>query len=250
MLLFLCIAWLVTTLPAAAQADPDTTDALVAVIAQHEEFADWLPAFPNFYAEAWGPDEAGVWEVHFHDLDSEEWLGYATVDAATATVIEAFAPKPLPADVYAAQLDLVSRVLRTDPEVLGWLGSVPENYETYADFDRWERVWNVLFYRGLEGFGVRARIDSLSGDVVIEAVLALPVLEAVLALQDRRSRAIDLAYQVDGVWDVLSDYDDWYTYVQWQHDDVWSVSFAANDTTLFYAEVDLTTGTVLQAAGS
>jgi hypothetical protein len=218
---------------------------MIDLVAQSEEFVDWLPQYPGWIGYAYGPDENGVWYVEFYDQAEEEWLGYANVDDATQEIIDSFAPKPLPAEEYQAGRVKVEMMVLDDPEVQGQLGN-PALWEVETDYNRWDAIWEVNFYRGLEALTVSAYLTEEY--FTIEEIVDPNALDAEAALEEARNRAIELAYSAEGIDVALNGHDDWITYTEHQGGAIWSVGFAAGDKALFYALVDLDRETVVESS--
>ncbi len=227
-----------------AQAQTDEESYYITFVATSEEFIGWLIEHPGWQGYAYGPDENGIWYVEFYDASGEEWLGYANVDSTTDTIVDFFIPRPLPADVYQEQQQVVLLVVLDDPEVLALLVD-PVLWDYWSDYNRYEQVWEVVFYRGVDAIYVRVRVDG--ENYYIEAVVPdAHKLSDEEAEQHDRDTAIALAYQGEGVDQALEGYDDWTTYVEHQGGALWSVTFASGDTELFYALVDIEKEAVLE----
>ncbi|MBK8020040.1 MAG: hypothetical protein IPK19_01130 [Chloroflexi bacterium] len=244
-LLILAAALLITAGSALAQTDDLKANSIILIVASSDLFSDWLPNYPDFQTNISGPDEEGNWYVEFYDVTWNEWLGYAVFNESSAEIVDSFAPKPLDPDVYQEQLALVEPVIMNDPEVLGWLDNNPDQWDRYIDFNRWDRIWEVYFTRGIVSVVVTAGVDENSDSVWISDIGDPNALEEEEAWHEARNSAINLAYSAEGIDVALDGYDDWTSYAEWQYDEVWSVSFAADDTRLFYALVDLSAEKVL-----
>jgi hypothetical protein len=225
---------------------PAAPQEIIDAVAESDTFADWLVNYPNYQFNASGPDENGIWYVEFYDEPWEEWLGYANINETTLEIIESYAPKPLSPDVYQAQLDVLRTYVLNDAEVLAWLNNVPDLWDVYPDYNRWDQRWELGFYRGIQGVRVLATVDE-DDNVWISDIIDPNVLDEATARQEARDAAIALAYTAEGVDDALNGYDDWTTYVEQQGDTVWSVSFVSGEDALFFALVDLEREEVLQA---
>jgi hypothetical protein len=244
LVLFLLISTM-TAAAARAQDDEALKQHLIEVVAQSEIFADWLTGYPDYIANASGPDDNNVWYVEFYNDDSySEWLGYANIDADTDEIQDSFAPRPLPADVYQEQLPRVNASALADPEVLARLNGNPDLWDIYTDWNRWEAKWDVVFYRGIEAVLVRLSIDE-NDNIYLENILDPNQLSAEEALDNARNTAINLAYSGDGVGQALEGHDDWTTYAEQQGDNQWSITFAANDEQLAYVLVDVSSDEIL-----
>ena len=241
----LLLVAVLAALPALAQDEDPNRAKAIFVVENTEPFTEWLETWPDYIPEAWGPDENGVWYVEFYDAAHEEWLGYANINGETYEILDSFAPTPLPADVFQEQMPQVLTVVAHDAEVLAWLGGLPELWEIYADWNRWDQQWEVYHVRGIEQVVAYAVVDE-EGDVQITDVVDPNVLDDEEALAEARNAAINLAYSSPGIDTALTGHDNWTTYAQQQGgEDVWGVAFVDGDTTLFFALVDLAQGEVL-----
>jgi len=225
-----------------AQLEEETQQALIQIVASSETFADWLVQYPNWKSNVYPSDTEGVWVVEFYTEAEDDWLGYATINAETGEIYESFAPKPLPTEVYQEQRDKVLKLTLDDPEVLAYLGD-PILWDMYMDYNRYESLWDVYFYRGVDAVLVKASfVDTYFN---IDSIVDPNELTEEQALDDARNQAISLAYGAEGVDTALEGHDDWRTYVEPQGGSRWSVSFAADDQELFYALVDIEVNVVL-----
>ncbi|MBL8116707.1 MAG: hypothetical protein JNJ78_04200 [Anaerolineae bacterium] len=230
----------------AAQDDDPIRQALIDHVASSEIFVDWLSNYPDYHVNAYGPDENGVWYIEFLNVAQDEWLGYANIDADNNEILDSFAPKPLPQDIYQQQLPLVTEYALADPEVLARLEQKPNLWDNYTDYNRWETVWDLAFYRGIEGIVVKVGFDENENPYIIKIVDPNQLTEDE-ALDNARNEAINLAYSADGIWDYLGGYDDWTTYAEPQGATRWSVTFVVYDKELFFALVDIQEQRVLAA---
>jgi hypothetical protein len=246
-LLIACIALLAVTAVSAQQGTTYSAEKLIAFLAASDPFAEWLSAHPGYIPESGGPDEDGLWYIEFYDAAHEEWLGYAKVHGDTLEITESFAPLPLPPDVFQAQMPQVLQVVEHDAEVLAWLNDLPDLWDVYADWNRWDQRWEVYFVRGIQKVAVYALLDE-AGDVVISDVLDPDALTDEQALAEARNSAINLAYSAPGLDQALAGHDDWTTLAQQQGgDSVWGIAFVDGDTRLLFVLVDVASGEVLSA---
>jgi hypothetical protein len=218
--------------------------ALVQIVASTPEFSEWLDGYANWQGAAYPPEDGTVWYVEFYNESGDEWLGYANVEANTGEIQDSFIPKPLPTDVYQAQLEKVQKLVLDDPEVLARLGD-PVLWDMYPDYNRWEAVWDVYFYRGVDALLVKAAIEDAYFS--ISQISDPNELNEDQQVEDARNQAISLAYSAEGVDGALDGHDDWKTYAEPQGGSRWSVSFAAGEQELFYALVDIQSGAILAA---
>jgi len=221
-------------------------DELLAAVTESEMFADWLPNYPNYQFNASGPDEDGIWYVEFYDEPWEEWLGYANIHENTFEITESSAPKPLSPEDYDAQLALIQQYVIADSEVLGWLNNVPNLWDVYPDWNRWEQRWDIGFYRGIQGVVVYASVDE-NGDVYLQDILDPNILDEEEAREEARNQAINLAYGAEGADAALEGYDEWTTYVEQQGDGMWSVSFVSGESVLLFVLVDVEQDVIVSA---
>lgn len=238
-------------MPAAvyAQSEEEMQQALTQIVASSDTFAEWLEGFPNWHSNVYQSDTEGVWVVEFYTENDDDWLGYASINAETGEIYESFAPKPLPTELYQEQQAKVQKLTLEDPEVLAHLED-PILWDFYMDYNRYESVWDLYFYRGVDAVLVKASIDE-NNYFSINSILDPNELSEEEALDEARNQAISLAYSAEGVDSALDGHDNWRTYVEPQGGSRWSVSFAADDQELFYALVDIEVNVVLasQAGG-
>jgi hypothetical protein len=230
-----------------AQDDEAILQELGAILAETDTFADWLPQHPNYQTGGWQSD-GPIWHVEFYNESLDEWLGYGIMNRDTGEVFEAFAPKPLPTDLYNELLPRVNAFVMQDDEVMGLMNQVPEAWDIYPDYNRWEQTWEVGFYRGVEGFVVKVSFDDAFDNIYIDQILDANMLSEDEALDNARDEATNLAYQVEGVWEALDGHSDWMTYTEDLGDGVWGVTFSEYDEELFYAVVNINEDTVLETS--
>lgn len=216
---------------------------LIALVAETEDFADWLTSYEGWQGKA-SPkdgDEDGLWYVEFKDADDEEWLGYANVDTE-GTIEDSFIPRPLPDDELAEGKVRVVALVLDDPEVAARLVD-PLLWEVNADYDRYEVNWVVNFYRGLEHLRIIAQMNR--DEFYVEEVRNQRTFSEEDAVEYAKDEAIRLAYEEVG--NALEGLDDWRTHVEHQGGARWSVAFVAGETEHFYALVDVESEQVLES---
>lgn len=230
--------------------DPNENDneKAIRLLAAQENMALHLAAYPGWAAVTY--DEGnGVIYVEFRSAEGDEyeWLGDGRVNVQTDEVEYVFAPRELTTEEYQAGLAKVEAYLPYDAEIQGRLGN-PDVWEKWVDWDRWEQQWTVGYTRGLEKFVVYFNLwdDKLSVDRYEDPNL----LEAQEQAEWARSQAIELAFETEGIWQILEGVDDWKTYVEPQEGSVWSVAVVAGETELFNALVNTETWTVIEHSGN
>jgi len=225
-------------------AQDETEQALIQIIAESDEFADWLAQYEGWKGYAYPPEDGTVWYVEFYTAEEDDWLGYANIDATTGEIQDSLVPTPLPPDEFAAGQERVSKLVLADPEVIAWLVD-PILWYPYVDFNRYDRVWQMHFYRGKEAVMVTVSMDEFSFS--IQDIVDENVLSEEEALQNARDEAINLAYGAEGLDEALESIDNWRTYVENQGGPRWSVTFTADDRELFYALVDVTADKIIES---
>ncbi len=238
-----CVLLALAVVPALAQ--EEGSERVIDLVASTEEFEAWLATYEGWIGYAWSSEEDGTWYVEFYDQAEEEWLGYASVLIETDEIVDSFIPIPLPPEEYDAGKERIEVLVLDDPEVQARLLD-PLLWSMWTDFNRYDRVWEVWFSRGLESIVVTATLDEDSFS--ISDIADGNALDEETALQNARDEAISLAYSAPGIDVALEDHDDWITYAERQEDDVWSVSFVAGGDELFYALVNTAEDTVLDAS--
>ncbi len=244
-IILLVLALSAFTLIATAQETRYSSEKVIGAAAESPMFQEWLRLNPGYQVDASGPDDNGMWYLDFYDASRDEWIGYAVVNGDTLEITELFAPTPLPADVYQAQLSLVTEIVEHDAEVLARLNNLPRLWDVYTDWNRWDQRWEVTFYRGIEGVTVYAQVGE-NDDVWIADIVDPNALEEEDARQHARDTAVNLAYSAEGVDAALSGHDDWTTYAEPQGEDVWGVSFVDGDERLIFVLVDVARERVLE----
>jgi hypothetical protein len=227
------------------RAQDETEQALIQLVAESEEFADWLAQYEGWQGHAYPPEDGTVWYVEFYTAEEDDWLGYANIDANTGEIQDSLVPSPLPPDEFAAGQERVNKLVLNDPEVIAWLVD-PILWYPYVDFNRYERIWEMHFYRGKEAVMVKVYLDEFNFS--IQEIVDENVLTEEEALQNARDEAINLAYGAEGLDTALEGFDNWRTYVENQGGPRWSVTFAADERELFYALVDVAADKVIEAS--
>lgn len=228
-----------------AQSEEETEQALIQIVVASDTFVDWLAGYPDWIGHAYkGDDGANNWYVEFYDSSETEWLGYATINADDGEIYEAFAPVPLPTDVYQEQQPRIQALVLDDPEVMTRLGDFAA-WDAYTDYNRYEQLWDVYLVRGIDSILVKALLDE-NDNFSIDSIVDPNELSEEQTEQAARDKAIGLAYSGEGLDQALDGHDDWITYVENQGGPRWSVAFEADGQQLFYALVDIATDKVLE----
>ncbi|MGQ9907876.1 MAG: hypothetical protein ACUVS2_03470 [Candidatus Flexifilum sp.] len=244
----LLLAALLAFSPAHAQKEreEDIEQALIAIVASQPPFRDWLAGYPNWIGQGNDDDGDGIWYVEFYSAEWEEWLGWAGIDRATGMITESFIPAPLSDDEYARQLEAAYAYALSDREVLAWLDNQPDRWEMWEFFNRFDRVWELNFYWGIRTVMVLISFDEDTDQIYIDGIYDRNALDEQEAQDAARDRAVELAYSASEIWPALDGVDDWTTYVEWQSDAVWSVSFVAGGRARAFVLVDLDAQSILE----
>ncbi len=218
----------------------------VALLAALPDVAGWLANFPDWQATAWQDEDDG----RFYSLDlyspaADEWLGWAWVNVAEATVDDYFVPRELTAEEFQAGRDRVEAFIFNDEAVLARLEETAA-WEHDIYYNRWDALWEVYFWRGLEELMVV--VGSWEDELYVEKMVNPLELAAEEAAENDRNTAVSLAWQAEGIDQALADSDNWRTYVSQQADAIYAVSFVTDERELFYALVDVAQGQVLESA--
>lgn len=227
-----------------AESYDERKERLIALVAETEDFSDWLSNYEGWQGKAWPKeedDEDGFWYVEFKDADDEEWLGYADV-SIDGNIENSFVPRPLPDDELAEGRGRVRELVLADPEVVALITD-PLLWDIEVDYDRFDVNWDVNFYRGLEHLRVIAKLGE--DEFYIEEVRNERTFGEEDAVAHAKDEAVRLAYEEVG--EALEGLDEWQTYVEHQGGSTWSVAFVAGDAERFYALVDVESGQVLES---
>ena len=225
-------------------------DQAIAIAAADEEMA-WHISHYNWNADAYQEnEESTIWTMEFWSEDSageyEEWLAWAEVDLADGSVRDAYVPRELTAEEFQEGQMIAEALVLNDIAVQAAVGDISLwEYDTY--YDRWDEAFYVSLWYGLDEIYVSVRLDEESRSYYVEQITDANVLEAAEQAELERNQAIELAWEAEGIWDVLQNYDDWTTYVENQGGSQYSVAFVTTDAELFYAIVDIESWTVLEA---
>lgn len=214
----------------------------IALVVADSEMAAYLEFFPGWTAEAYQED-GDIWSVDVFDSDGE-WQGYGQVNIVTEEILEIYAPMPLTPEEFQAGQEAARGLVLADAEVLALLGD-PETWEYSIDYNRYDEIWDMYFYRGLDAWDVL--VNQYDGEFHLDQIVDANRMEEQEALRWAKDQAIELAYSAEDVWDRLDGIDNWYTFVENQGGSVWSVSFTNDDRVLFFALVNIDTQEILES---
>ena len=236
LLLALLIALTVIT-SAFAQND-EVNQALAELVASQPEFAAQLANYERYSVGTYLFDEEkefegeNIWEVEFYidRGDDSVFLGWALVDGNTNEIIESFIPRVLSDDEMKTESALAVEAILADPEVSMLLVN-REEWNIGAEYNPYEEVWEVYMERGLEAWVAYVYyIDEpdLTG-YFVEGIFNEIALEEEDEENERRTRAIMVAFdsaEADAMLDIT---DNWTVSVQHQGGDMYSVEFISGD---------------------
>ncbi|HHO58332.1 MAG TPA: hypothetical protein ENJ85_04070 [Oceanithermus profundus] len=218
--------------------EPTARRAIV-LVAKSREARPRLARYPGWTAGA-EQDDGAVWHVWFERED--EWLGEAYVDLDTKEVRDVYLPvDPTPAE-RARILPQLRRLVARDAEVQALLED-PADWDEEIEYDKWDDVWYVRYWRGEDAVGVRIARDE--GRWRVEDVFDPLAFDAEQERRRARDRAVRIAYASERVGELLEPYDGWKAYAEPDAEGRWTVSFATPEKTILTALVDLTGGRVL-----
>lgn len=212
----------------------------IALVAKSREARPRLARYPGWTAGA-EQDDGTVWHVWFERND--DWLGEAYVDLESREVRDVYIPvEPTPAE-RARVVPQLRQLVARDAEVQALLED-PADWDEEIDYDKWEDVWYVRYWRGEDAVGVR--IAQEGGRWRVVDVFDPLALEEERARRHAQDRAITLAYTAEAVGRALEPYDDWRAYAEPAGEGRWTVSFATPEKTILTALVDLQNARVLE----
>ncbi|MBK9749189.1 MAG: hypothetical protein IPO91_20750 [Chloroflexi bacterium] len=241
-IVMLLAVMLLCALPLAAQ---DDAQRVIDRVAQLPEWVDWLAQYPGSFGQANDDDSDGVWYVEFYAEEWSEWLGYANVVLETGEIVDSFIPAPLSAEEFQRGQDRVLPLVLNDAEILAVLGDTLL-WDHYIDFNRYDRRWEVTFYRGVQAVQAVIQFDEAANEFAIEEIRDPNALEEQDQREAWRDEAISLAYSGEGAGEALNGRDDWTTYTENLRPGIWSVSFVAGETELYFALINVDTDEVLE----
>jgi hypothetical protein len=243
---------LIVVLAPATFAQEDEQTRAIDIAAQSEELSEFLSGF-EWEAEAYEEDE-GYWGVDFYRTntveDDDNFLAWAMVDLDSESVIETYMPRFLSEEALERRLPEVEALVLSDPEVQAIIDN-PSLWQVYTEWDPYESLFFVQFFRGLDAYTATVWLSDEESDEESPYFLVEfydeTALEAEQAEQERRDRAVMLAYEADAIDDAIFENDDWQTVVQQLNGSQYSVEFISDEERLFFAVVDIDTETVIES---
>ncbi len=230
-----------------AQDDPQAEQA-IQLVAQAEEFADFLAGYADWEGQA-EQEDGDWWYVDFWSDAADEWLGDATVNIKTGEIRDSFVPRPLPADEYADLQPRVQTYALEDAAVQALLGD-PTQWDIWTDYDRFDGQWYVDFMHGLDHYVAVVRVDTNDAGkqvLVVDDLFDANDMDAEQLDRANRDAAVALAYEAEGIGAALEGYDNWTSYVEPMEENIYSVEFVNDGQELFHAVVNLAERTILES---
>ena len=228
-------------------AQPESDKELaIAKVAAAPVIAPILANHPTWVAKAYPDDEAErIWHVDFYTKLDGDYLGYGHIKLNSDELFEIDMPPELAPAELKAGIAKIEAYLPYDAEVTARLGN-PKLWYRDVSYDRWEKSWKVYYSRGLEELLMLLSIDE-NEEVSLDTITDPTLLTAEKAAEERRNRAINLAYGAPGIDEALDGVDNWNTYVEDQGNEQYTVAFTANGATLYSVQVDLAQEQVIEA---
>jgi hypothetical protein len=229
--------------PAQTESDKELA---IAKVAAAPTIAPILANHPGWVAEAYADDESErIWHVDFYTKPDGDYLGYGHIKLKSDELFDIDMPPELTPAELKAGIAKIEAYLPYDAEVTARLGN-PKLWYHDLSYDRWEKQWKVYYSRGLEELLIGLSIDE-NDNVSLENITDPALLTAEEAAEERRNRAINLAYGASGIDEALTGVDNWHTYVEDHSNDHYTVAFTANGATLYSVLVDLAQDAVVEA---
>lgn len=222
-------------------------DLAIAQVAAAPEIAPVLANHPTWVADAYPDDEAErIWHVDFYAEPDGEHLGYGHVKLNSGELFDINMPRDLSPAELQAGIATIDAYLPYDAEVQARLGN-PTLWYHDVSYDRWEESWKAYYSRGLDELLITLYIDD-TNDVVLDAIVDPAVLTAEEAVEERRNRAINLAYSADGIDEALAGVDNWRTYVEDQGAGQYTVAFSTIAGPLYRVHVNIDQDRIIEAS--
>jgi hypothetical protein len=241
-------------LPVAAQGARSTPvtqpeedkDLAIANVAAAPEIAPVLANYPTWVADAYPDDEAErIWHVDFYAEPDGEHLGYGHVKLNSGELFDIKMPRDLSPAELQAGIATIDAYLPYDAEVQARLGN-PSLWYHDVSYDRWEESWKAYYSRGLDELLITLYIDD-NNDVYLDSIIDPSILNEEEATEERRNRAITLAYSAEGIDEALAGVDNWRTYVEDQGDGQYTVAFSTTEGPLYRVHVNIDQERVIEA---
>jgi hypothetical protein len=197
-------------------------------------------------ADAYPDDEAErIWHVDFYDKPDGEHLGYGHIKLNSDELFDIKMPRDLSPTELQTGIATIDAYLPYDAEVQARLGN-PALWYHDVSYDRWEESWKAYYSRGLEEMVITLYIDD-NNDVYLDSIIDPSVLNEEEATEERRNRAITLAYSAEGIDEALAGVDNWRTYVEDQGDGQYTVAFSTTDRPLYRVHVNIDQARIIEA---
>jgi hypothetical protein len=233
----------VPTPPSQSENDKDLA---IAKVAAAPEIAPVLANHPSWVADAYPDDEAErIWHVDFYDKPDGEHLGYGHIKLNSDELFDIKMPRDLSPVELQTGIATINAYLPYDAEVQTRLGN-PQLWYHDVSYDRWEESWKAYYSRGLEELLITLYIDD-NNDVYLDSIIDPSVLNEEEATEERRNRAITLAYSAEGIDEALAGVDNWRTYVEDQGDGQYTVAFSTTDRPLYRVHVNIDQDRIIEA---
>ena len=221
-------------------------DLAIANVAAAPEIAPVLANYPAWVADAYPDDEAErIWHVDFYDKPDGEHLGYGHIKLNSNELFDIKMPRDLSPAELQAGIATIDAYLPYDAEVQARLGN-PQLWYHDVSYDRWEESWKAYYSRGLDELLITLYIDD-NNDVYLDSIIDPSVLNEEEAIEERRNRAITLAYSAEGIDEALAGVDNWRTYVEDQGDGQYTVAFSTTEGPLYRVHVNIDQERVIEA---
>jgi hypothetical protein len=221
-------------------------DLAIVKVAAAAEIAPVLANHPNWVADAYPDDEAErIWHVDFYAEPDGEHLGYGHINLNSDELFDIKMPRDLSPAELQAGIATIDAYLPYDAEVQARLGN-PKLWYHDVSYNRWEESWQAYYSRGLEEIVITLYIDD-DNDVYLDSIVDPTVLSAEEAMEERRNRAINLAYSAEGIDEALAGVDNWRTYVEDQGDGQYTVAFSTTDGPLYRVHVNIDQERIIEA---
>ena len=213
----------------------------VQLIVQNDGVATFLAEQPDWRAEAYA-DSATDWHVDFYRGD--EWLAFAHINVETLEVFDTRFPVELSEAAFNGLREKIETLIFNDAELQALLVD-PDWWDYEVRYDAYDQSWWVEFWREIDDYTV---VLSRDGErFYVEDIYDPNALDEEEARRVERDRAVEIAWQAEGIGAALDGVDDWRAYAEPQQGGRWTVEFAGEGRSLFTVLVDLDNGEVLES---